>query len=462
MRSSFSIFVIFTLTMPIVLFGHQDSSERHWAKASPAPDRIFLTFHGDPATQRAVTWRTDDSVEKGFVEIGPALDSSGFVAFSQRFTANTELLVLQNKPHGVSGRVYYHSLVFKDLKPETAYLYRVGDGRNCWSPWIEFKTASASPKPFSFIYFGDAQNDVLSHWSRVIRKAAVIAPSASFALHAGDLINRPNNNKEWAEWFMAGGHLHAQWTGIPVTGNHEYNKLRTTLSSLWRPQFTLPIEDTLPKSLWETVYSVSYQGTQILVLNSNREMAPQLNWLVQQLQLSGFKWRIVTFHHPLFSPRGREHFKPAVRTALLKLMDQYSVDLVLQGHDHTYLRGQLPVTNLQPSTDNMQNFQTLYVTSVSGPKQYEVAEGELETYEKEAFRSIRLATNTQFFQVISINKEEIDYKAYTARGLLYDRAVIRKNARTGKKKIIQRIPNITPRNFENTEPYQRPKYQRPK
>ena len=27
-------------------------------------DRIILTFHGDPATSRAVTWRTNNQVDK--------------------------------------------------------------------------------------------------------------------------------------------------------------------------------------------------------------------------------------------------------------------------------------------------------------------------------------------------------------------------------------------------------------
>ena len=29
----------------------------HWEIPSKDPDRIILTFHGDPATKRAVTWR---------------------------------------------------------------------------------------------------------------------------------------------------------------------------------------------------------------------------------------------------------------------------------------------------------------------------------------------------------------------------------------------------------------------
>ena len=36
------------------------------------PDRIILTFHGDPATCRAVTWRTDKSVTKAVAQIAEA------------------------------------------------------------------------------------------------------------------------------------------------------------------------------------------------------------------------------------------------------------------------------------------------------------------------------------------------------------------------------------------------------
>ncbi|MFM8215573.1 MAG: fibronectin type III domain-containing protein, partial [Pirellula sp.] len=45
------------------------------------------------------------------------------------------------------------------LQPATKYAYRVGDGVN-WSEWFQFRTASTQPEPFSFVYFGDAQNDL--------------------------------------------------------------------------------------------------------------------------------------------------------------------------------------------------------------------------------------------------------------------------------------------------------------
>ena len=36
----------------------------HWEIPSKDPDRVILTFNGDPSTKRAVTWRTDSSITK--------------------------------------------------------------------------------------------------------------------------------------------------------------------------------------------------------------------------------------------------------------------------------------------------------------------------------------------------------------------------------------------------------------
>ena len=137
---------------------------------------------------------------------------------------------------------HYHSVNFTDLRPNTLYAYRVGGG-DVWSEWFHFKTASEQFEPFSFIYFGDAQNNLLSMWSRAVRSAYSNAPKAKFMIHAGDLINRANADEEWGEWFKAGSFIHAMVPGIPVPGNHEYAKNLTgprTLSKHWNPQFTLP------------------------------------------------------------------------------------------------------------------------------------------------------------------------------------------------------------------------------
>ncbi len=163
----------------------------------PLPDRVVLTWNGDPATTQAVTWRTDPSIVRSLAEIcvagdnGRGLKGSTVSARTERFTSDL-------------GEAAYHSVTFTGLAPDTLYAYRVGDGVN-WSEWFHFRTASRELRPFTFVYFGDAQNDVKTHWSRVFRESFRDAPRAAFTLHAGDLIDRANRDAEWGEWFGAPG-----------------------------------------------------------------------------------------------------------------------------------------------------------------------------------------------------------------------------------------------------------------
>lgn len=454
-------FVYRTLTVAAFSLGtahaHPDGEYedlRHWEIASADPDRIFLSFHGDATRRRAVTWRTGGSEKTpAFAEIGKALGGPGFIQNVSRFDATTERIDLNDARKNTQGKVYYHSVVFSDLEPETLYAYRVGDGDEHWSEWIQFRTASREAKPFEFVYFGDAQNDVLSHWSRTMRMAAQKAPEASFALHAGDLINQAHVDAEWAGWFKAGGFLHSQWSGIPVAGNHEYDEKQReedkTLSLQWRPQFTLRVVSELPEELHETVYTVDYQGMQVIVLNSNEMIKEQTAYLEEQLKKPDFRWRVVTFHHSMFSPRSGANRKTDLMEAEWKpLFEKYNVDLVLQGHDHSYMRGQMPVR--QGASFMADSFQTMYVTSVSGPKQYAIRDEKLARNAEKGFETLRKGEQTQFFQVISVDGHQLHYEAYTSTGELYDSATIVKDFESGGKTIGQKIPDIEERTFENT------------
>lgn len=440
--------------------GQEHQSLRHWEIASADPDRIFLSLHGDPTTSRAVSWRTDTSISKAYAEIGPALGEPNFSDFAERFAATTETIDLNLAGVNTQGPVNYHSVNFENLEPETLYAYRLGDGGDHWSEWIQFRTASIEPKPFKFLYFGDAQNDVLSQWSRTIRMANQIAADSSFVLHAGDLINTAHTDVEWAGWFKAGGFLHSQWSGVPVIGNHEYRNLPITkqdkvVSILWRPQFNLPVEVALPETLHETVYTIEYQGMQLIVLNSNELIEEQTPYLEAQLKKPGYRWKIVTFHHPIFALRGKAHKNVKIMSAQWKpLFEEYNVDLVLQGHDHAYTRGQVPVRKGEGFKKG--SFQTMYVTSVSGPKQYAIKHEYLEANLANGLQTVRTGENTQFFQVIEIDENQLSYQAFTSTGELYDAATLTKNFKTGKKNITQQVPDSTTRTFDNTIEYSKP------
>ncbi|WP_332368234.1 fibronectin type III domain-containing protein [Spirosoma telluris] len=130
--------------------------------ATAYPDRIILGWQGDPATSQSVNWRTDSTITNAVGAISEADPSPDFVKNATLVPALSETVVINGKG------VRYHSVHFKNLKPGTQYSYRVGDG-TYWSEWFHFKTAQTKPAPFSFLYFGDAQNDIRSLWSRAIR-----------------------------------------------------------------------------------------------------------------------------------------------------------------------------------------------------------------------------------------------------------------------------------------------------
>ena len=457
MNSRNLIAILIILDVCVSVLGHEIDGMRHWEIASPDPDRIVLTWSGNPARTQAVSWRTDYSVVVGYAEIALADPSSRFDLKAKRFQAATQSLDIGQHDQNVSVVTHFHSVVFEGLSPDTLYAYRVGDGGELWSEWLQFRTASTRNEPVEFLYFGDAQNAVLSHWSRIMRAAFQKAPNADFSIHAGDLINRAHRDQEWAEWFKAGGWIHAMIPSSLVPGNHEYDELTDAeqekrLSLQWGPQFELPRYEDLPDSLEETVYYIDYQGVRIVALNSNREIEAQTKWLKKVLSRNPNRWTVLTFHHPIFSSgdgrdntRNRDSWKP--------IIEKHDVDLVLQGHDHTYARGHVPIRMMD--TDSDSEIGPVYVNSVSGPKMYEFMEGGWDVYRPEGVVLDRRAENTQFFQVIGIEGMSLVYKAYMANGELYDAFELRKK-KDGSRSLRDWASDLSEeRLFENTLPYNR-------
>ena len=400
-------------------------------RPSAMPDRVILTWVGDPTTSQAVTWRTSTAVTKGIAQVAVATPNKNFTDHATDVTAETEPLKSELSTS------HYHTAKFKDLKPKTKYAFRVGDGTN-WSEWSHFVTASKEPEPFSFIYFGDAQNDVKSLWSRVIRESFRDAVHPRFFLHAGDLINNANADDEWGDWHRAGGWANMMLPTIATPGNHEYG-LQTTpappayrLTPFWKAQFAFPTD--APSGLEETVYYIDFQGTRIVSLNSNQDIMQQVSWLESTLANNPNKWTIVTFHHPIYSA-AKLRDNPVIRRLWQPVFDKYHVDLVLQGHDHAYAR-----TGLETSQKNVPTGAgaqagpggTVYVVSVSGPKMYGVDRDK---------RMHRAAANLQLYQTIAVDGNELRYQAITATGELYDAFTLKKKE-GAPNELIDQIPDV--------------------
>ena len=512
--------ILFLLSISFCLntIAHQNWSAKEFSQEmaylpTPLPDRVVLTWNDNPATTQSVNWRTDISVKKGFAQLAIA-NANGRTLKPKEFNAETVYFKSDiNEAH-------YHNVTFRNLKENTLYTYRVGDGVN-WTEYYHFRTASSKEKPFSFIYFGDAQNEVKTHWSRVFREAFRDAPRAAFTLHAGDMVDEHDMDSQWGEWHQGPDWVNGTIPVIATPGNHEYhsdsdakriwktkagrninidivsykndspstfevqvknsddqkgiikitnsgkivaadegieiitgflkkdlinksifggkaplydrirNKTQTkNISSHWRPQFSFPIQNVPDDRLKETVYYLDYQGVRFISLDSNIETEKQVSWLRKTLEDNPNRWTVMTFHHPMYSPASNRDNKE-MRQQWKPLLDEFKVDLVLSGHDHTYSRTGLvdskDIKNIPTGYQQAYDPEigTVHVVSVSGPKMYKITKG---SYAK------KLGENTQLYQIIDIKKNKLRFRAFDATGKLYDEFLIQKQE--GKPNLL--------------------------
>jgi hypothetical protein len=79
-------------------------------------------------------------------------------------------------------------------------------------------------------------------------------------------------------------------------------------------------------------------GIRFFALDSTLMDKAQLEWLDKELADSGSEWKIVFFHHPLYSSGSRHGSDMGMRAAVEPLLVKYGVALALAGHDHFYER----------------------------------------------------------------------------------------------------------------------------
>jgi hypothetical protein len=387
------------------------------------PDRIILNLTQDAATSMAVTWRTDATITESICELqiitGGKINPENTKSFKAKTTAVK--YEFEGEPTIEANQ---HSYIITDLIPGKKYLYRVGSV-GYWSEWFEFRQPSSDNNRFSFVYFGDPQNDIKSQWSRVVRKAYNTVPDCSFMLYGGDIINKAGRDLEWNEWFDAGSYIYASVPQVLTPGNHDYDDLQ--IDPHWKHQFTQPGNG--PKEVKGTCFFIDYKNLKIISIDSAVEseledengvaLKSQKLWLDSILSVNTKDWVIVTTHLPFYSPK-ESRDNPQVRKNFQPILEKHGIDMVLTGHDHSYARG--------IASDNAgEKPAIVYVVSVSGPKLYEAGNKSWMQFK---------GGNLQLFQEITIEGNKLNFKAYTAVGELFDQFYLEKN-KNGKNKFVE-------------------------
>ena len=183
-----------------------------------------------------------------------------------------------------------------------------------------------------------ARNDAFG-WNRTLEAALAQDPDVSFIISAGDQVNKTGQPKE--EEYA--GYLNPQiLASLPVAttiGNHD------SLNPDYMYHFNNPNTTEYGATQAGGDYYYSYGDGLFIVLNTNNYNVAEHEQAIQEAVASdpSAAWRIVTIHQDIYGS-GLDHSDTdgmILRTQLTPIFDAYDIDVVLQGHDHTYSRSKL-------------------------------------------------------------------------------------------------------------------------
>jgi acid phosphatase type 7 len=321
-------------------------------------------------------------------------------------------------PSTASGReATIHEITLTDLDPETPYFYRVeaaqGDDRKITSELLSFQTANRRDTPFAFGVLGDTQFN--PRVSKVLTDMLWMQRPNFFVI-AGDLVDTGPEKWQWTEQFFPGiSPLASRVCLYPVIGNHEQN------TKHYYDYMSLPAP--------EYYYEFSYGNADFFILDSNKECGPgseQWNWLAAALEASDAVWKFVSYHHPSYSSdeddygdmwRGRSVYGEQRLRPLSKLYDKYGVDIVWNGHIHSYERS-WPLKHDRVVEQNG----TIYLVTGGGGGGLEVA-GPIKPYFQNSVK------HGHHYCLVGVNGRTLEFKAFDQEGRLFDYMKIDKRIR---------------------------------
>jgi hypothetical protein len=220
---------------------------------------------------------------------------------------------------------------------------------------------------------------------------------------------------------------------MPATGNHEDSG--AALGAFF-PALPGTPEQNLESGVY---YSYDSNNIHVIVLNTNdiagdKLGKEQLEWLKRDARQSSADWKIVVLHKALYS--NSSHFDDAdvtgLRAQLGELFAQLGIDLVIQGHDHAYLRtgvlanNQLVPTQTQSLRFNGRSYEamldaqgTVYtIAGTSGVKIYETKATaqtdalfppaqKLVTLEGPVFAAYHIVGNTLYYDAYMLKENSL-------------------------------------------------------
>ena len=402
------------------------------------------------------------SLEKGepAVKIGKKEDLSDAQEF--KGTATEINRSNQKNTYKASNKVTVEGL----FEENTTYYYSYTDDvkNPAWSEVQSYTTKKTTN--FQTILVGDPQigasgsqgqgtaDDIniavdTFNWNKTLEQAKITAPNASFILSAGDQIDYAgtdsSDGKNVRESEYAGFTYPALLRMLPLAttiGNHE------SKGTDYKYHYNNPnSEDGLGSTNSGSDYYFSYGNVLFISLNSNNRNTVEHRELLKKAVESNpdAKWKVVMFHHDIYGS-GQPHSDTDganLRALFAPLMDEFSIDMCLTGHDHSYARSYLMADGTAIQYDDSVAINpegTLYIAagSASGSKFYKLATT------KQYYIAERSNTQIPTFSTIDFSDESIVIKTYDYNGNKYadDYTLYKTGEKVSMKDLIAQAKEI--------------------
>jgi len=340
------------------------------------PTQIHIAY-GDRIDQMYVSYLTN---------------SSQFIPQCQYGLAPTSLTMLQNGttttykasdmceakaiivgPQNFIDPGFMHTMLLEDLRPSTAYYYRVGTNEHGWSDIYSFINRPADKEEaVNLIAYGDlglspVEPGAKSTIDRVT--ARVLSTNFTCLLHIGDISYARGVGALWDAFMTQIQPIAARVPYMTGIGNHEYDHVEggdkdpsyAPGPGGFRPDWgnygydsggecAVPMVRRFHSpSNGNGLFWYSFDVGPIHILHYStehdfRRTSPQYAWIEQDLRSvdrSRTPWIIVGAHRPMYASETDEpydYIKIMLQFYLEPLFYRYHVDLNLFAHKHSYER----------------------------------------------------------------------------------------------------------------------------
>ena len=362
----------------------------------------YLTLApGSDETQLNVSWHTTARATEPVVRIW--MDGGEPIEFTGICSSSISSL----------STMFYNRVTVTGLEANSVYTYRLGDGNGNWSERYTTKTKGASS--FSYLVFGDPQVSSQAYgngWKNTLEQALEVCPDLAFMASTGDNIDS-NTTAQYNYLFTP----QAIFSTLPLAtcmGNHEGSG--TAPHAFYNP----------PNADGAQNYWYRYGDALFMVWNcTTGNAAGMRNFLNNAIGANpDANWKILNFHYDVYG-QGDSHALSDgknYRDSYVPVIDEFDIDVVFNGHDHSYSRSYPMKWSGSSSTSNNQGMQpetfgpngesidptgTVYfsLNSASGQKYYSLIA-------KQAYTAVMQQANRPHFSVVDMTASSFTCTTY--------------------------------------------------